>query len=226
MAEQIVVLQRWFEETPLPMMRRWKRRWEKFILGRRRSTNVAMNWTHLQFFGKIQMQWCVMRTMMVRYLLFRDETHLAPPVVVRLIQLQQLLALQHVHDLHLPFNVSPDQILWSGSEGYRSSKNIFRHQSEFIRPVLKLEKFHETGVGNNVTKMWEIHVTQIWEIPFFDRLSQRSDVWTMSLLLDSSSLLPGDRAPDFTLNSVLDNKEEQVIHNYTSHSVLIRHITM
>ena len=52
-----------------------------------------------------------MRMMMVRYLLFRDETHLAPPVVVRLIQLQQLLALQHVHDLHLPFNVSPDQIL-------------------------------------------------------------------------------------------------------------------
>ena len=26
----------------------------------------------------------------------------------------------------------------------------------------------------------------------------------------SASLLPGDRAPDFTLNSVLDNKEEQV----------------
>ena len=26
----------------------------------------------------------------------------------------------------------------------------------------------------------------------------------------SASLLPGDRAPDFTLTSVLDNKEEQV----------------
>ena len=36
----------------------------------------------------------------------------------------------------------------------------------------------------------------------------------MSLLKSTSSsascLLPGDRAPDFTLNSVLDNKEEQV----------------
>ena len=42
----------------------------------------------------------------------------------------------------------------------------------------------------------------------------------MSLLLASSSLLPGDRAPDFTLNSVLDNKEEQVIHHYTSRNIL------
>ena len=46
--------------------------------------------------------------MMMRVLLFSDEAHLAPPVVVRLVQLQQLLALQHVHDLHLPLHVSPD----------------------------------------------------------------------------------------------------------------------
>ena len=46
--------------------------------------------------------------MMMRVLLFSDEAHLAPPVVIRLVQLQQLLALQHVHDLHLPLHVSPD----------------------------------------------------------------------------------------------------------------------
>ena len=46
--------------------------------------------------------------MIMRVLLFSDEAHLAPPVVVRLVQLQQLLALQHVHDLHLPLHVSPD----------------------------------------------------------------------------------------------------------------------
>ena len=45
----------------------------------------------------------------MRLLLFSDEAHLAPPVVIRLVQLQQLLALQHVHDLHLPFHVSPEE---------------------------------------------------------------------------------------------------------------------
>ena len=41
-------------------------------------------------------------------LLFCYQTHLASAVVVRLVQLQQLLTLEHVHDLNLSFHVSPD----------------------------------------------------------------------------------------------------------------------
>ena len=40
-------------------------------------------------------------------LLFCYQTHLASAVVVRLVQLQQLLTLEHVHDLNLSFHVSP-----------------------------------------------------------------------------------------------------------------------
>ena len=40
-------------------------------------------------------------------LLFCYQTHLASAVVVRLVQLQQLLTLEHVHDLNLAFHVSP-----------------------------------------------------------------------------------------------------------------------
>ena len=40
-------------------------------------------------------------------LLFCYQTHLASAVVVRLVQLEQLLTLEHVHDLNLAFHVSP-----------------------------------------------------------------------------------------------------------------------
>ena len=52
---------------------------------------------------------------MMRVLLFSNKAHLASPVVIRLVQLQQLLTLQHVHDLHLPLHVSPDK-----KEDYRN----------------------------------------------------------------------------------------------------------
>ena len=48
---------------------------------------------------------CLDEKMMI--LLFCYQTHLASAVVVRLVQLQQLLTLEHVHDLNLSFHVSP-----------------------------------------------------------------------------------------------------------------------
>ena len=82
-----------------------------------------------------------------------------------------------------------------------------------INPI-RLQYFNEKL--DETEEIRDEQLTNTWvkkrEITLFVGLSQRSDVQKMSLLPTSSTcLLPGNQAPNFTLNSVMDNKEEQVV---------------
>ena len=85
------------------------------------------------------------------FLLFSDETHLIPPVVIRLVELENPGTLEAVHDVHLPLHipsVGGSQFLIGSQESGDTSPVLSpgtRHKlgSEHL-PSLLLAAFHNS----------------------------------------------------------------------------------